>query len=68
MMISEHDLRAVVSADVAQRTLESVARAYGVPGSTLARFLAGSCRAGTVALIRERQGALAISTNPELMA
>lgn len=62
-------LRAQVSREIEALTLEGAARRYGVPASTLARFAAGSgSRAGTVALIRARSEALAISTVPPMLA
>lgn len=68
-MVHDEELRAQVSKDIAELTLEGAARRYEVPSSTLARFAAGAgSRAGTVALIRARLQALAISSLPPVMA
>lgn len=66
---ADAELRAQVTHDIEQRTLEGAARWYGMPASTLARFAAGAgSRAGTVALIRAKRQALAISSLPDIMA
>ena len=69
MAHDDEALRAVVSAEIEQHTLEGAARRYGVPSSTLARFAAGAgSRAGTIELIRARHAALALSSLPPIMA
>lgn len=69
MAHDDDELRAQVSRDIEERTLEGAARWYEIPASTLARFAAGAgSRAGTVALIRGRREALAVSSLPPIMA
>jgi hypothetical protein len=69
MTHDDEQLRALVSRDIAELTLEGAARRYEVPSSTLARFAAGAgSRAGTVALIRARLEALAVCSLPPIMA
>ena len=69
MRDADAELRAQVTNDIEERTLEGAARWYGMPASTLARFAAGAgSRAGTVALIRAKRQALAISCLPSIVA